>query len=122
MAKPFKNASQHLILNTGVLLSLLTGTLHAETAASKEKTAVQEDKLFQQEVQKISSWWSQERHKDIQRPYTAEKVASLRETLSQEYPSNQMAKKAWAMFSQMQQEGKGGYSHTFGSLGSRSSH
>jgi isocitrate lyase len=73
-----------------------------------------EDDAFHQEVQKISAWWSEDRHKDIQRPYTAEKVAALRETLTQDYPSNAMAKKAWNLFSQLHKNHQ--FSHTFGAL------
>jgi len=86
---------------------ILTLTLQASTT---------EDELFEQEVARIANWWQQERFSAIERPYTAEKVASLKETLRQEYPSNTMAKKAWKLFCGLQKDGAGGYSHTFGAL------
>ncbi len=73
-----------------------------------------EDGLDQHAPEKIASWWKEERHSDIRRPYTAQKVAALRESIHQEYPSSAMAKKAWLMFKKMQKEGS--YSHTFGAL------
>ncbi len=90
------------------LSCLISLSLHAAPQPEQEAAA------FRAQVEQISSWWKQERHTGIFRPYTAEKVASLRETLSQEFPSNTQAKKAWILFKKMQKEG--GYSHTFGAL------
>jgi isocitrate lyase len=82
--------------------------------AFADTTASPEDEALLQETRKISIWWEQERHRDIQRPYTPEKVACLRETIVQEYPSSVMAMKAWKMFQQLHQDGD--YSHTFGAM------
>jgi isocitrate lyase len=48
------------------------------------------------------------------RPFSAKDVVSLRGTLSQSYPSDLMAKKAYAMFREMQKTGA--CSHTYGAL------
>ena len=96
-------------------IGMLTTLLPLSLACSNEKAQeLQEDALNDKDVQKISTWWNQERHRNIQRPYTPEKVADLRETLTQEYPSSIQAMKAWDMFSQMQKKGQ--YSHTFGAM------
>lgn len=72
------------------------------------------DRMFKQQVQDITTWWSSPRFKHLTRPYSAEDVARLRPTLQCEFPSNTVAIKAWDMFEAYQKEGK--YSHTFGCL------
>lgn len=71
-------------------------------------------KEISSEAEQIAAWWKGERFQGIERPYTPEKVESLRESLHQEYPSSQMAKKAFSLFKEAQKTG--GYSHTFGAL------
>ncbi len=98
------------------LICLIQVPLHSDIYSCSPTQVVSEEDLFQQEVQQITSWWAEERHQDIYRPYTAEKVASLRGTLDQNYPSNAMAKKAWDLFTTLRDQDAGGYSHTFGAL------
>jgi isocitrate lyase len=69
---------------------------------------------YQKEASAVATWWASDRFRDVVRPYSAQRVAALRETLHQEYPSNIMAKKAWNLFKELQ--AKGGYSHTFGAM------
>jgi len=93
-------------------LTLMTLNLAAESSTFP---SVQEEAAASHlEAMKISAWWSTERFNGVVRPYTPERVASLRETLHQEYPSNAMAKKAWKLFKELQAQGN--YSHTFGAL------
>lgn len=87
-----------------------------KSSPSKREPKNNDNDRFLQQTEQIIQWWSTERHKDIQRPYSPEKVAVLRETLQQDYPSNVMARKAWNLFQDLQKNGKGGYSHTFGAL------
>lgn len=82
----------------------------------EEQAALEEEDSLERSVQEIYSWWDEDRFKGINRPYSAEKVASMRGTLGQEYPSSAMATKAWKLFKRYQEEGKGEYSHTFGAL------
>jgi isocitrate lyase len=88
----------------------LLSNLHAETS----KPLNIEENSYRQEVNEVSSWFASDRFKGIVRPYTPERVVSLRETLHQPYPSHFMSQKAWALFKELQK--KGGYSHTFGAL------
>lgn len=89
--------------------------LHADGLPDSIEASLTETAIYSPaEALQIASWWQSDRFKGVVRPYTPEKVASLRETLQQEYPSNFMSKKAWKLFSELHQ--KGGYSHTFGAL------
>ena len=89
---------------------LLVSNLQAENPTAQKN----EENSYNQEVNDVASWFQSERFKGIVRPYTPERVVFLRETLHQQYPSNVMSKKAWALFKELHK--KGGYSHTFGAL------
>lgn len=117
MRKLFSNQCQYLCVRVGLIFSLFSYVPSVDGVQEQKNSRKinQEDELFRQEVEKISSWWKDERHTNIQRPYSPEVVARFRETFVQEYPSNVMSKKAWNLFKAAQDE-KGGYSHTFGAL------
>lgn len=67
-----------------------------------------------QDIGDIERWWSEPRWKHTFRPYNAEQVVDLRGTIMIEYPSNQIAKKAYAMFKDLQS--KRDCTATFGAL------
>ncbi|KAI0953706.1 Isocitrate lyase [Taiwanofungus camphoratus] len=69
---------------------------------------------FQAEVAKVEQWWKDPRFSRVKRPYTAAQVVSKRGTLPINYPSDVMAKKAWATFSTHFKRGT--VSHTYGAL------
>ncbi len=94
-------------------MALMPFIVHAELDTVPDTTA-EEKYVTRSEAMEIASWWASERFNGIYRPYTPERVAALRETLRQEYPSTFMSKKAWKLFKEMQQNGS--YSHTFGAL------
>ncbi|KAE8444473.1 hypothetical protein EG329_000457 [Mollisiaceae sp. DMI_Dod_QoI] len=50
---------------------------------------------FDAKVQQIEEWWKTPRQAHIQRPYSAARIASLRELLPQKYASSDMALKLW---------------------------
>jgi isocitrate lyase len=75
---------------------------------------ISHEDLFGLQVTQIKEWWSSDRFKGIIRPYTAETVAAFRGTLPISYPSDIMAKRAFALFKNHQANKTP--SHTFGAL------
>ncbi|TPX64458.1 isocitrate lyase [Spizellomyces sp. 'palustris'] len=57
----------------------------------------EEQRLFEQEVKDIKSWWQSDRFRLIRRPYTAEDVAKKRGTVKQQFASDIQAKKLWKL-------------------------
>ncbi|KNE62501.1 isocitrate lyase [Allomyces macrogynus ATCC 38327] len=74
----------------------------------------EEERRFQEEVAAVKKWWSSPRFARTTRPYTAEDVVAKRGTIHIEYPSNQQAKKLWALLQNHKRNGTA--SHTFGAL------
>ena len=60
------------------------------------KNGIDEDNLFNHQVQQLRQWWASERFHETRRSYSAEAVASKRGSLRQEFPSSSMAKKLFA--------------------------
>ncbi|KAJ1674289.1 isocitrate lyase 1 [Spiromyces aspiralis] len=73
-----------------------------------------EEQAFREEVEQVKQWWSSPRFKHTRRPYTAESIVSKRGTLRQEYVSNAMAKKLWALL--QRHRANGTCASTFGCL------
>lgn len=65
-------------------------------------------------AQAIDEWWKTPRFKNTVRRYSAMDVAKLCSPFEVNYPSGEMAKKAYKLFDMLSNEGK--YSHTFGCL------
>ncbi|RUS17223.1 isocitrate lyase [Endogone sp. FLAS-F59071] len=74
----------------------------------------QEEAAFRTEVEQIKKWWQSDRFRLVKRPYTADQIASKRGTLPVKYPSDDQAKKLWAILQRHKQNGTA--SHTFGAL------
>ncbi|KAJ1719596.1 isocitrate lyase 1 [Coemansia erecta] len=73
-----------------------------------------EEQRFREQVEQVKKWWSSPRFRGITRPYTAESIVSKRGSLQPTYPSDEQAKKAFALFEQRFATGTA--SHTFGCL------
>jgi len=69
---------------------------------------------FATELAELQQWWATDRFRNVKRPYSAESVIALRGTLKQEYVSNQLAKKLWALLEHHQKSKT--CTHTFGAL------
>jgi len=54
-----------------------------------------EQKIYEDEVEAVKQWWTDDRWRFTKRPYTAEQIVNKRGTIKQEYPNNQMSKKLW---------------------------
>ncbi|GMI10715.1 hypothetical protein TrLO_g9023 [Triparma laevis f. longispina] len=78
-------------------------------------SAREEASKLSKEIQDIKRWWSDtSRWNETTRRYTAEEVATLRQSHTPSYPSDICARKLWNLLTKLQQ--KGGYSHTYGAL------
>ncbi|KAJ2726400.1 isocitrate lyase 1 [Coemansia sp. Benny D115] len=73
-----------------------------------------EERRFREQVEQVKQWWSSPRFRGISRPYTAESIVTKRGNITQTYPSDVQAKKAFALFEKRYAEGTP--SHTFGCL------
>jgi len=60
-----------------------------------KQTLDAEQKTYEDEVEAVKQWWTDERWRFTKRPYTAEQIVNKRGTIKQEYPNNQMSKKLW---------------------------
>ena len=69
---------------------------------------------IEQEVASIEAWWSSPRFADVKRPYTAADVVTLRPTIKQTYPADEMAAKMWDTLVLCRETGN--HSRTFGAL------
>lgn len=76
--------------------------------------AATDDAAYQQEIQQTQEWLDSPRFQHIKRPYDAAAVVRLRAPLSQQYASNEQAKKLWTLLHDAKQQKS--YSHTFGCL------
>ncbi|KAG9124911.1 isocitrate lyase 1 [Ceratobasidium sp. 392] len=69
---------------------------------------------FDREVAELEQFWKQPRFARTKRPYTAAQVVSKRGTIRIQYPSDELAKKLWAL---LEGHAKAGTpSHTYGAL------
>ena len=67
------------------------------------------------EAAEVKEWFASPRFAHVRRPYLAEQVVAVRPTTPQHFgPANDMAKKAWRLFDELQQERKATW--TFGAL------
>ncbi|KAJ1958089.1 isocitrate lyase 1 [Linderina pennispora] len=73
-----------------------------------------EERRFQEQVAQVKEWWNSPRFRGITRPYTAESIVSKRGSIQPTYPSNEQAKKVFALFEKRFAERTP--SHTFGCL------
>ncbi|OLY78181.1 Isocitrate lyase [Smittium mucronatum] len=73
-----------------------------------------EEQIFAQRVDEVKRWWASPRFEHVKRPYSAESIVSKRGTIDMTYPSNEMAKKLYALLKEHQKNGTG--SNTFGAL------
>ena len=72
-------------------------------------------KIFEEQVAECDKWFKSDRYAGKTRPYTAKDVVSLRGTFPKtQYPSDVQAKKAWALFKEMEKNKD--CSHCFGAL------
>lgn len=62
----------------------------------------------------MEAWWTEPRWDNTFRPYTPEQVVDLRGTIKIDYPSNQLAKKAYSMFKKLYKDKE--CTATFGAL------
>ncbi|KAI8886912.1 isocitrate lyase [Backusella circina FSU 941] len=69
---------------------------------------------FQQQVEKIKSWWSSPRFESVKRPYSAESIVSKQGTFMTTYRSNMQAQKLWTLLKQNKVNRTTSY--TFGAL------
>lgn len=74
----------------------------------------QEEKFYQDQLAEIKQWWAQPRWNKTKRIYTAEDIAAKRGTLKIDYPSNNQAKKAFALMGEHDKAKT--VSFTFGAL------
>ena len=63
----------------------------------EDKAGLNEDTLFNQQVQNVKEWWASPRYEGIKRPYSPEDVVSKRGSLQQTYPSSMMARKLFEL-------------------------
>ncbi|KAF3018184.1 hypothetical protein E8E14_011452 [Neopestalotiopsis sp. 37M] len=81
--------------------------------AQKYADIQSEKDAFASEVESIKNWWQTDRQKHIQRPYTAESIAALRNIgFKIEYPSSVQGRKLWRLLNEHNE--KGTYELTFG--------
>ncbi|KUJ20299.1 putative mitochondrial 2-methylisocitrate lyase [Mollisia scopiformis] len=71
-----------------------------------------EQVAFDKEVASIEDWWKTPRQASIKRPYTARRIATLRNTVREEYVSSRQALKLWSQFQSHLDNGT--YELTFG--------
>jgi isocitrate lyase len=74
--------------------------------STTEKSGAAEDVLYERQVKDVKAWWTTERFKDIQRPYSAEDVVSKRGTLQQSYPSLITSRKLWNLIQERRSSGE----------------
>ncbi|KAJ9064495.1 isocitrate lyase 1 [Entomophthora muscae] len=67
-----------------------------------------------QEMDQVAEWWASPRFQHAKRPYTVQSIVSKRGSLKVEYPSNQQAKKLWAILKRHKANATA--THTFGAL------
>ncbi|ETN45989.1 isocitrate lyase [Cyphellophora europaea CBS 101466] len=79
-------------------------------------TLDEEQAAFDKEVSEIKAWWeSSDKQRQLKRPYAAERIAALRSSIKQKYPSSDMALKLW---SQLEEHARNGTCDlTFGCTG-----
>ncbi|KAI1613446.1 isocitrate lyase [Exophiala viscosa] len=65
-----------------------------------------EQAAFDQEVADIKAWWqSSAKQRQLKRPYPAERIAALRSSIKQKYPSSDMALKLWKQMNEHEEKG-----------------
>ncbi|KAL4941386.1 isocitrate lyase [Aspergillus oleicola] len=65
-----------------------------------------EQAAFDKEVGEIEAWWdSSAKQRQLKRPYPASRIAALRSSVKQQYPSSEMALKLWEQMNEHQRDG-----------------
>ncbi|KAI8846473.1 isocitrate lyase [Chytridium lagenaria] len=64
---------------------------------SSAQFVAEEQRIFEEQVSQVKSWFKSDRFKLVTRPYTAEDVVSKRGTLPLDFASNHQAKKLWKL-------------------------
>lgn len=82
--------------------------------STADKTGVNEDALYGQQIKDVEAWWNSPRYEGIKRPYSAADVVSKRGSLQQTYPSSLMARKLFNLLNERAAEGKP--VHTMGAI------
>ncbi|KAI9798736.1 MAG: isocitrate lyase 1 [Sarcosagium campestre] len=57
----------------------------------------EEERLYQNDVEAVKSWWTDARWRYTRRPFTAEQIVSKRGNLRIQYPGNVQSKKLWSI-------------------------
>ncbi|XP_031500132.1 isocitrate lyase [Nymphaea colorata] len=83
-------------------------------AFSAPSLMAEEEWRFETEVAEVEKWWNSERFRLTRRPYSSKQVVSLRGSLKQSYPSNDLAKKLWRILKTHHENRTA--SRTFGAL------
>ena len=63
--------------------------------ASPMSSVIDEDRLYQEDVQAVQEWWKDSRWRYTKRPYIAEQIAAKRGNIEVDFPSNVLSKKLW---------------------------
>ncbi|KAI9729377.1 MAG: hypothetical protein M1834_006901 [Cirrosporium novae-zelandiae] len=71
-----------------------------------------EQAQFDQDVADIKAWWKTPRQAHLKRPYAAERIAAMRNTVKQHYASSDQALKLWGQLNEHLKNGT--YEMTFG--------
>ncbi|KAJ5118908.1 isocitrate lyase [Penicillium atrosanguineum] len=65
-----------------------------------------EQAIFDKDVADIKAWWdSSVKQRQLKRPYPAERIAALRSSIKQHYPSSDMALKLWEQMNEHNESG-----------------
>jgi len=107
------NRAHTLLCHLTPLLSDHSHFVYSQPVEGTQKNA-DADATYQQEMQQTQEWMDAPRFQHTSRPYDAAAVVRLRAPLVQQYPSNEQAKKLWAILQHNKQNGT--YAHTFGCL------
>ncbi|KAL4960186.1 isocitrate lyase [Aspergillus stella-maris] len=71
-----------------------------------QKSLDAEQAEFDKEVAGIEAWWSSSaKQRQLKRPYPASRIAALRSSIKQHYPSSDMALKLWEQMNEHQKNG-----------------
>eukprot|EP00270_Netrium_digitus_P019804 TRINITY_DN791_c0_g1_i1.p1 TRINITY_DN791_c0_g1~~TRINITY_DN791_c0_g1_i1.p1 ORF type:complete len:579 (-),score=103.50 TRINITY_DN791_c0_g1_i1:278-2014(-) len=90
------------------------GALAGLSASDTLRFLDEEERAFKVEVAETERWWKSDRFALTKRPYTAEDIVRLRDSLPKSYPSGIQARKLWSLLKQHQANET--CSRTFGAL------
>ncbi|ERF71046.1 hypothetical protein EPUS_03326 [Endocarpon pusillum Z07020] len=96
------------------LASFVPSSKSYQLLPTDAKAGAAEDKLFDQQVQDVKSWWASDRFEGIRRPYSPEDIVSKRGSMLQTYPSSVMARKLFNLLTQ--RAAAGDPVHTMGAI------